>query len=83
MHPPKRSLTRSLPGKKKVALREKFVCPLCERIPEKIQLLVDNEQGDPTDMYNFVVDHVADHLKSLSLIAVRPVPALDTTTSET
>ncbi|KAB5583631.1 hypothetical protein GE09DRAFT_1248057 [Coniochaeta sp. 2T2.1] len=67
------------PRKQQAALREKFVCPLCEQIPEKIRGLIEKGRGDATDMYNYVVDHVANHLKSLSLMAV---PSLETTTPE-
>jgi ankyrin repeat protein len=68
------------PRKQQAALRDKFVCPLCEQIPEKIRPLIEKGQGDPSQMYAFVVDHVANHLKSLSLMAV---PSLDTTVPET
>ncbi|KPM34128.1 hypothetical protein AK830_g12444 [Neonectria ditissima] len=66
--------------KRKFPLRDEFVCPLCEQVPEEIRPLVEKGTGEPTDMYNFVVDHVADHMKSLSLMAV---PSLGTTTQET
>jgi hypothetical protein len=66
--------------KQQAALRDKFVCPLCEQIPEKIRPLVEKGQGDPSEMYAFVVDHVANHLRSLSLMAV---PSFDTTVPET
>jgi ankyrin repeat protein len=59
------------PRKQQVALRDEHACPLCEQIPEKIRSLVENRKGDPTDMYNFVVDHVANHMKSLSLMAIQ------------
>lgn len=86
---PKRKLKRAptqaqldalSPRKQQVALREKFVCPLCEQVPEKIRPLVEKGQGDQLQMYNIVVDHVADHLKSLSLMAV---PSSDAIVPET
>lgn len=58
------------PRKRHASLRDNFVCPLCEQIPGKIRLLVENGNGQPTELYNFVVDHVANHLKSLSLMAI-------------
>lgn len=67
------------PRKQQVALRDKYACPLCEQIPEKIRPLVENGKGDPTDMYNFVVDHVGNHMKSLSLMAI---PSFETSTQE-
>ena len=78
--PTKAQLDALSPRKQQVALRDKFVCPLCEQIPEKIRPLVEKGKGEPTDMYNFVVDHVANHMKSLSLMAV---PSLENTTQET
>jgi hypothetical protein len=66
--------------KNQVAFRDKFVCPLCEQIPEEIRPLVEMGEGDPAEMYDFVVDHVADHLKSPSLMAL---PFSDTTVPET
>ena len=54
----------------KRAFRDKFACPLCEQIPEQIRPFVEKEEGDSADMYNFMVDHVANHVKSLSLMAV-------------
>jgi hypothetical protein len=68
------------PRKQQAALRDKFVCPLCEQIPEKIRPLIEKGQGDPSEMHAFVVDHVANHLRSLSLMAV---PSFDTTVLET
>ncbi|KAK4195219.1 ankyrin repeat-containing domain protein [Triangularia verruculosa] len=67
------------PRKQQMALRDKFVCPLCEQIPEKIQPLVEKGQNT-SEMHAFVVDHVANHLKSLSLMAV---PSFDTAIPET
>lgn len=84
---PKRKLTAPAqvqldalsPRKRRVVPRDEFVCPLCEQIPEKIRPLVDKGKREPTDMYNFVVDHVANHMKSLSLMAM---PSLGNTTQE-
>ncbi|KAL3952899.1 hypothetical protein ACCO45_012842 [Purpureocillium lilacinum] len=58
------------PRKQQIALRDTFVCPLCEQIPNRIRPLLEKGCADPTDMYNFVVDHVANHLKSLALMAL-------------
>ncbi|KAI3322336.1 hypothetical protein HD806DRAFT_122479 [Xylariaceae sp. AK1471] len=63
------------PRKQQVALREQFVCPLCEQIPEIIRPLTEKENENPK-MYQFLVDHVANHIKSLSLLSL---PCLDTT----
>ncbi|KAI9639942.1 hypothetical protein NHQ30_011672 [Ciborinia camelliae] len=65
--------------RQRVALREKFVWPLCERIPEKMRPLVEKGMGEPTEMYSFVGDHVANHMKSLSLMAV---PSFENATPE-
>ncbi|KAH8587086.1 hypothetical protein B0O99DRAFT_527429 [Bisporella sp. PMI_857] len=67
------------PRKQQIALRDRLVCPLCEQIPEEVRLLVENGNGEPADMYNRVVDHVAIHLKSLSLMAL---PSLENTTQK-
>ena len=58
------------PRKQEVVLRDKIVCPLYEQIPEKIQPLIEQGQGDPSEMYAFVVDHVISNLKLLFLIAM-------------
>ncbi|KAH8735575.1 hypothetical protein BGZ61DRAFT_471993 [Ilyonectria robusta] len=58
---------------RKLFWRDKFVCPLCEQIPNEVRDLLENGEGKPTVMYNLVVRHVANHLQSLSLLAVPPV----------
>ncbi|RYP72075.1 hypothetical protein DL771_004406 [Monosporascus sp. 5C6A] len=72
--PTKAQLDALSPRKQQVALRERFVCPLCEQIPEKIRPLAENGKGNPAEMYKFLVDHVANHIKSLSLMSL---PCLD------
>ena len=74
--PTKAQLDALSPRKQQVALRERFVCPLCEHIPEKIRPLAEKGKGNPAEMYEFLVDHVANHIKSLSLISL---PCLDNT----
>ena len=68
--PTKAQLDALSPRKQQAALRERFVCPLCEQIPEKIQPLVNNGKMNPADLYEFLTDHIANHIKSLSLISV-------------
>lgn len=53
--------------KQKIALRDHFVCPLCEQIPTSIQTSVGTEEFEMDDMLH---SHVADHIQSLSLLAV-------------
>lgn len=85
-HPKKRSVPTPVqldalsPRRQQIAIRDRFVCPLCEQIPEEIRQKVAKGKGDSTQMYNFVVDHVANHMKSLSLMAV---PSLDNSAQET
>jgi hypothetical protein len=72
--PTKAQLDALAPRKQQVALREPFVCPLCEQIPEKIRPLVESGVGNPQDGYEFLLDHIANHIKSLSLLSL---PCLD------
>ncbi|KAH8177980.1 ankyrin repeats (3 copies) domain-containing protein [Sarocladium implicatum] len=58
------------PRKQQAAPRDPFVCPLCEQIPQKIKPLVEKGSGDRIELENQVIDHVADHLKTLSLMAL-------------
>lgn len=62
------------PRKQQVALRDSFVCPLCEQIPEKIRPQVESGVANPQDGYEFLSDHIANHIKSLSLLSL---PCLD------
>ncbi|PHH75608.1 hypothetical protein CDD82_4380 [Ophiocordyceps australis] len=73
--PTEAQLAALSPRKQQAALREDYACPLCEQIPEKLQPLTGKQQS--TEMYDLVVDHVANHLKSLSLLAV---PSLESCT---
>jgi hypothetical protein len=68
--PTRAQLDALSPRKQQVAMRNEYVCPLCEQVPKKILPLVESKKGQPSEMYDFVVDHVADHLKSLSLMAL-------------
>ncbi|KAF4448623.1 transcription factor Zn, C2H2 [Fusarium austroafricanum] len=56
-------------GRRQRIQRDEFVCPLCEQIPEEARKL-KTACADPIQVYNSVVDHVASHLKSLSLMAI-------------
>ncbi|KAF9772456.1 hypothetical protein IL306_009841 [Fusarium sp. DS 682] len=67
------------PQKQQVALRDRFVCPLCERIPEEAQQKLETGANDAAQVHNSVVNHVASHLKSLSLMAI---PSLGDTANE-
>lgn len=79
---PKRKLTEPTtaqldalsPRKQHVTLREPLTCPLCERIPEEIRSLVEKEGENQAAMYEVLVNHVANHIQSLSLISL---PCLD------
>lgn len=64
--PTKAQLDALSPRKQQIAQRERFVCPLCEQIPEKIRPLVEKGQKNTIDMDAFLIDHIANHIKSLS-----------------
>ncbi|KAF6825962.1 hypothetical protein CPLU01_09954 [Colletotrichum plurivorum] len=66
--PSEAQMDASSPRSQRVAKREEFVCPLCEQIPDKIKPLVGEK--DAKDIHGAVLDHVAGHLRSLSLMAV-------------
>jgi hypothetical protein len=56
-------------GTKHVLRREPYVCPLCEQIPDEIRLLVKKgNPTEPTEVYQFLTNHIAKHTKSLSLM---------------
>ncbi|KAI1145749.1 ankyrin [Nemania diffusa] len=61
--PSKAQLDAILPSKKQVALRDRFVCPLLEKADDQMP-----------DMQEFLLDHIASHIKSLSLMSL---PCLD------
>ncbi|KFY32262.1 hypothetical protein V493_00366 [Pseudogymnoascus sp. VKM F-4281 (FW-2241)] len=48
--------------------REPYVCPFCEDKPQSIAVLGD--RGNPTDIANMLVTHIAEHVKSLSFLAL-------------
>jgi tRNA A-37 threonylcarbamoyl transferase component Bud32 len=52
--------------KQQLAPRDPYVCPFCEEKPQRIAKLGDN--GNPTDMANFLVGHIAEHVKYLSFL---------------
>ncbi|KAJ4305480.1 hypothetical protein N0V90_001011 [Kalmusia sp. IMI 367209] len=64
--------------KQQIALREPYVCPLCEQIPEKIRSLVEKGKGNSKDMHEYLINHIAKHIKSLSLVSL---PCLDGTSA--
>ncbi|KAF4944319.1 hypothetical protein FGADI_12773 [Fusarium gaditjirri] len=66
--------------KQRMILRDKFVCLLCERIPQEAQQKLETGQQDSTDVHNSVINHDTTHLKSLSLFSV---PSLDEAADET
>lgn len=74
VEPTKAQLDALSPRKQQVALRDRFVCPLCELIPERIRPLVEKGLGNPVEGDEFMIDHVANHIKSLSLLSL---PCLD------
>lgn len=66
--PTKAQLDAASSRSQQISLRGEFVCPLCERIPEKIQHLARKKEG--RDIHRALVHHVAAHLRSLSLMAL-------------
>jgi hypothetical protein len=65
-------IARSKRGKCSLA-REQFTCPLCESIPRR--LLALNPHQRPDDVSTLIGRHVAFHIKALSLLAFRLLPA--------
>lgn len=57
--------------KQQCVLRAQFVCPFCECIPEKIQVLMGRE--DERDLTKLLHDHIATHMVALSLISLPTV----------
>ncbi|CAJ0542333.1 Ff.00g000250.m01.CDS01 [Fusarium sp. VM40] len=57
-------------------IREKFVCLLCECIPDEISRRIKDGWDSPR-IHRLLLSHVACHIKSLSLLAV-PSPDTDT-----
>lgn len=68
--PTKAQLDALSSRKRQVALREYHVCPLCEQIPDKIRPIAQDPRADPGATYELLVDHVASHIKSLSLMSL-------------
>lgn len=62
--------------KQQIALRDPYICPFCEVEPPQISKLRDH--GNPTDMEIILINHIAEHVKSLLLLAL---PALDSETA--
>lgn len=62
---------------KNVTLRDKFVCPFCEEVPDKIRKKLEKGYQKEDRLYDSLTDHVANHVKSLMLMAVPP-PDADT-----
>lgn len=54
--------------KQQRVLRDQYVCPLCQQIPDKIKPVVEN--GNPTELLRLLAEHIAKHLKSLSLVSL-------------
>ncbi|KFY84016.1 hypothetical protein V498_07869, partial [Pseudogymnoascus sp. VKM F-4517 (FW-2822)] len=54
--------------KQQLSRREPYVCPFCEDKPQSIAVLGDC--GNPTDIANIMVTHIAEHVKSLSFLAL-------------
>ena len=54
--------------KQQRVVRDQYVCPLCENIPEKIQPLM--KRGNGSDLVNLLDEHIANHMLSLSLISL-------------
>lgn len=56
------------PKMQQLVYRDKYVCPLCERIPDKIEPVA--ERGIEIELHQELAKHVASHLKSLSLLSL-------------
>ncbi|OXV09920.1 hypothetical protein Egran_02317 [Elaphomyces granulatus] len=54
--------------KQQRVVRDQYVCPLCENIPEKIQPFM--KRGNGSDLANMLNEHIAKHMISLSLISL-------------
>lgn len=73
LNPPTEAQLDALSARKQqLVQRDRYVCPLCEQIPQKIQPLV--ERGNPAELFQLLTEHIANHIKSLSLISL---PCLD------
>ncbi|CAG9982378.1 unnamed protein product, partial [Clonostachys byssicola] len=51
-----------------------FLCPLCMRVPENIEQLLGKDGTSSTLTNNLLLDHIANHLESLSLNALPSLP---------
>ena len=58
------------PRKQQAAPRDPYVCPLCEQVPPKVRPLIEKSASDPVELEAQVGSHVADHLKTLALMAL-------------
>ncbi|RBA19772.1 hypothetical protein FPRO05_09072 [Fusarium proliferatum] len=56
--------------KQKYFPRDEFVCPLCEKVPEEAQKMLETGQNESGQVRKLVLDHFATELKSLSMMAV-------------
>ena len=54
--------------KQQLSPRDLYVCPFCEDKPRSIAILGDH--GNPTDMADALVNHIAEHVKSLSFLSL-------------
>lgn len=66
----KTQLDSLAPKQQKHVLRKRFVCPFCEEVPKDIGPLVVNGRGTSMDAYESLLDHVADHMKSMFLMSL-------------
>ncbi|CZR48127.1 uncharacterized protein FPRO_12737 [Fusarium proliferatum ET1] len=56
--------------KQKYFPRDEFVYPLCEKVPEEAQKMLETGQNESGQVRKLVLDHFATELKSLSMMAV-------------
>jgi hypothetical protein len=71
LEPPSQAQLNALSYMKQgVVERDLLVCPLCEQVPHELQAVAREGRGDSAELETQVVDHVADHLKSLSMLAL-------------
>ncbi|RFU75777.1 tpr domain-containing [Trichoderma arundinaceum] len=57
--------------KQKLALRDPYICPFCEYIPQSIA--TPRDRGNLTDMEKRLINHIASHIKSFLLMALPSV----------
>ncbi|VUC27263.1 unnamed protein product [Clonostachys rosea] len=65
-----------------MAPSNEFICPFCNRVPETVEQILQGDNDSSTIANNLLLDHIADHLESLSLKALPSLqhPALNTWT---